>query len=75
MDRGLSYWKERLRGIPQQLALPTDRPHPARPTDAAEACAVSLSAAQVTGLERLSRAQEATLYVTLLSALAALLAR
>ena len=36
---------------------------------------MSLSAAQVAGLECLSRAQQATLYMTLLSALAVLLAR
>ena len=74
-DHGLAYWKEQLAGIPQQLALPTDRPRPARPSYAAEACAVSLSAAQVTGLKGLSQAHQATLYMTLLSALAALLAR
>ena len=75
LDHGLAYWKEQLAGIPQQLALPTDRPRPARPSYAAEACAVSLSAAQVTGLKSLSQAHQATLYMTLLSALAALLAR
>jgi len=75
LDKGLAYWKVQLAGIPQQLALPTDRPRPARPAYAAERCTVSLSAAQVTGLKSLSEAQQATLYMTLLSGLAALLAR
>ena len=73
----IAYWKEQLTGIPQQLALPTDRPRPLQPTPTypAETCAVRLSAAQVAGLECLSRAQQATLYMTLLSALAVLLGR
>ena len=75
LDHGLAYWKEQLAGIPQQLALPTDRPRPARPSYVAEACMVSMSAVQVTGLQGLSQAHQATPYMTLLSALAALLAR
>ena len=75
MDQGLTYWKDQLVGIPQQLGLPTDRPRPARSTFAAETCTVSMSAAQVTRLKGFSQAQQATLYMTLLSALAALLTR
>ena len=71
----IAYWKEQLTGIPQQLALPTDRPPQPTPTYAVETCAVRLSATQVAGLECLSRTQQATLYMTLLSALAVLLAR
>ena len=72
---GINYWKEQLRGIPQELGLPTDRPRPPRPAYASETCPVSLSAAQLAGLECLSRTEQATLYMTLLSALAVLLAR
>ncbi|MBP0645285.1 hypothetical protein J8J17_26190, partial [Mycobacterium tuberculosis] len=28
-DRELAYWREQLRGLPDDLALPTDRPRPA----------------------------------------------
>jgi pristinamycin I synthase-3/4 len=75
LDQGLAYWKEQLAGIPQQLTLPTDRPRPARPTYAAERWRVTLPAEQLAALNGLSLANQATLYMTLLSAFAALLAR
>ena len=31
LDRQLGYWREQLRGAPQVLTLPADRPRPARP--------------------------------------------
>ena len=75
LDHGLEYWKEQLSGIPEQLRLPTDRPRPAYPTFAAELCGVTLPAQQLAGLKRLSQANNATLYMTLLSAFALLLER
>lgn len=70
----LAYWKTQLAGIPE-LELPLDRPRPAMQTFDAGACRVTLSAGQVTDLKRLSQANRATLYMTLLSAFGALLAR
>ena len=75
LDHGLEYWKEQLSGIPEQLRLPTDRPRPAYPTFAAEFCGVTLPAQRLAGLKRLSQANNATLYMTLLSAFALLLER
>ena len=75
LDHGLEYWKEQLSGIPEQLRLPTDRPRPAYPTFAAELCGVTLPAQRLAGLKRLSQANNATLYMTLLSAFALLLER
>ena len=75
LQRGLDYWKKQLVGIPERLELPTDRPRPAFQTYAADDCQVTLPAEQVAKLQRLSRECQATTYMTLLSAFAALLQR
>jgi amino acid adenylation domain-containing protein len=75
LDQGMAYWKEQLADIPQQLALPTDRLRPVQPTYAAETCSMSLSATQVAQLKSLGQAHQCTLYMTLLSGFATLLAR
>ena len=72
---GLSYWKEQLRGIPERLKLPTDRPRPPLQTFVAEAVHATLSAARLQPLLRLNQEAGATLYMTLLAALAVLLRR
>ena len=75
LDKGLTYWKEQLAGIPERSELPTDRPRPAVQTFGAETCHVTLPAEQVSGLKRVSQDNGATLYMTLLSAFAVLLSR
>jgi len=75
LESGLSYWKGQLGDIPARLELPTDRPRPALQTFDAEACSVTLSAAQAAALKRLSRDNQSTLYMTLLSVFAMLLSR
>ena len=69
MGGGLDYWKRQLAGIPERLELPTDRPRPPAQTFGAEACYMRLSGEQADGLRRLSRANQATLYMTLLLSL------
>ncbi|MEU4232375.1 amino acid adenylation domain-containing protein [Nonomuraea sp. NPDC026600] len=71
----LGFWKERLRGIPHSLDLPTDRPRP--PTQTFEgAVATHLLPAELTaGVRKLSQERGATLYMTLLTALHTLLYR
>ena len=69
MDEGLAYWKEQLEGIPERLELPTDRLRPAVQTFEAEVCHVTLPPGQVAELKRVSRENQATLYMTLLAAL------
>ncbi len=71
----LSYWKKQLAGIPEELALPKDRSRPPRQTFAADVCHHSLTAEQAAALKRLCQSSQATLYMTLLSAFAALLQR
>ena len=75
LESGLSYWKQQLCDIPARLELPTDHPRPAVQTFDAEACSMTLSAAQVSALKRLSRDHQSTLYMTLLSVFGMLLSR
>jgi amino acid adenylation domain-containing protein/non-ribosomal peptide synthase protein (TIGR01720 family) len=74
-ERETSYWRESLTGMPQQLALPVDRPHPRLQTFRGAACSTSLEASQVAALSSLARAEGATLFMVLLAALEILLAR
>ena len=75
LSEGLSYWKEKLQGIPERLELPTDRPRPVMQTFGAEACHVKVSAELTAALKQLSQENQATLYMTLLSGFAILLSR
>jgi amino acid adenylation domain-containing protein len=75
LERGLSYWKEQLAGIPVRLELPADRPRPALQTFGGEVCGMTLSAVQVAGLKRLSQDHQSTLYMTLLAVFGMLLSR
>jgi amino acid adenylation domain-containing protein len=75
LARDVEYWKKQLRGIPEQLELPRDRPRQAMQTYKADYCSASLSARQVNAVKHLSQANQATLYMTLLSAFAVLLGR
>ncbi|MFL6284241.1 MAG: amino acid adenylation domain-containing protein [Pyrinomonadaceae bacterium] len=75
LGEGVVYWREQLGGAPEHLDLPTDRPRPPMQTFAAETYKLSLPAAQLAALKRLSREHQATLYMTLLSAFAVLLSR
>jgi amino acid adenylation domain-containing protein len=75
LERGLSYWKEQLAGIPARLELPTDRSRPVLQTFGGEACSVTLSAVQVAALKRLSQDHQSTLYMTLLAVFGMLLSR
>jgi amino acid adenylation domain-containing protein len=71
----LAYWKRQLQGLPQVHSLPLDQPRPARQTYHGAVLARRVPAPLLDGLKRLSAAHEATLFMTLQAALAALLAR
>ncbi|MFL6286412.1 MAG: amino acid adenylation domain-containing protein, partial [Pyrinomonadaceae bacterium] len=75
LEEGVSYWRRQLEGAPERLELPTDRPRPPMQTFAAGTHRLSMSAAQLAELKRVSREHQATLYMTLLSAFAVLLSR
>lgn len=75
MARQVQFWRERLAGAPPLLRLPTDRPRPAVASYAGAECRVQLPAGLSAGLRRLAQAERATLFMVLLAAYQALLAR
>ncbi len=75
LARDVDYWKKQLQGIPEQLELPRDRPRQAMQTYKADYCSATLSSQQVNAVKQFSQANQATLYMTLLSAFAVLLGR
>jgi amino acid adenylation domain-containing protein len=74
LQRDLAYWRQRLDGLPV-LELPTDRPRPARRTFRGASRPFVPPAALGARLQAAARAQGATRFMVLLTALAALLAR
>ncbi|WP_224242167.1 non-ribosomal peptide synthetase [Hyalangium gracile] len=75
LERQLSWWRSRLDGELPVLNLPTDRPRPSVQTYRGETLAMTLDAALVEQLRRLSQRSGATLFMTLLSAFKVLLYR
>ncbi|MFF0246892.1 non-ribosomal peptide synthetase [Streptosporangium sandarakinum] len=71
----LAHWRERLAGIPADLALPADRPRPHRRTYHGEMRLGVFSAELSEGVERLAKELNATLFVVLLAAFATVLSR
>ncbi|WP_035688107.1 condensation domain-containing protein, partial [Bradyrhizobium sp. Cp5.3] len=69
------YWRNTLSGAPARLALPTDRPRPARQLFAGARVAVVIDADLTRGLRRLSHRHGTTLFMTVLAAWAAVLSR
>ncbi|GLY26426.1 non-ribosomal peptide synthetase/MFS transporter [Micromonospora sp. NBRC 101691] len=70
----LAWWTGTLAGVPA-LELPTDRPRPAVQTYAGATHRFRIDADLTAGLRGLARGQRATLYMTLLTGLQALLFR
>jgi amino acid adenylation domain-containing protein len=68
------YWADQLRDVPEQLALPTDRPRPRQQTFAAGVWLERLPSQRLAALHACSRAHDATLYMTLLAAFGVLMA-
>ncbi len=71
----VGWWRAQLDGAPALLELPTDRPRPAVPGDAAAYHGFTLGREISAALRALSRRDGATLFMTLLAAWQALLAR
>jgi amino acid adenylation domain-containing protein len=74
LERQLAYWRARLTGC-KPLNLPTDRPRPAIPTYRGAHQRATISHSLLRSLRRLSEAEDATLYMTLLAAFKVLLYR
>ncbi|WP_438281610.1 amino acid adenylation domain-containing protein, partial [Pseudomonas alabamensis] len=74
-ERQLHYWTLQLDGEQPVLALPTDRPRPARRSDRGGRLELSLEAGLVEGLRHLARQQGVTLFTLLLASFQTLLHR
>ncbi|MEV6274031.1 non-ribosomal peptide synthase/polyketide synthase [Nocardia sp. NPDC051832] len=71
----VAYWREALADLPDQLELPTDRPRPAVQSFAGGKIDLRIDAELHQGLADLARAEGATLFMVVHTALAVLLAR
>ena len=71
----LAHWRERLSGAPQVLELPTDRERPVVESFRGASYSFTLPVELTEALRRLSRREGTTLFMTLLSGFALLLAR
>ncbi|MFD6516679.1 amino acid adenylation domain-containing protein [Rhodococcus sp. NPDC060176] len=72
-DTVSNYWKQALEGLPEQVTLPLDCP---RSTSArASSCRVVISGSVRTGLQAVARSNNATMFMVVHAALAALMAR
>jgi amino acid adenylation domain-containing protein/thioester reductase-like protein len=75
LDQQLAYWKERLRGVPPLLALPTDRPRPHVWTFRGATVPLHFPPSLVAQLRALGKQEGCTLFMTLLAAFEVLLHR
>ncbi|MGX1647821.1 amino acid adenylation domain-containing protein [Streptomyces celluloflavus] len=75
LSRQVTYWKEQLAGIPEQTALPTDRPRPATASYRGDVVTFEWDAELHRKLSELARAEGASLFMVLQAGLAVLLSR
>ncbi|GIG90332.1 amino acid adenylation domain-containing protein [Plantactinospora endophytica] len=75
LSRQLAFWRERLADLPQELALPADRPRPVVGTQRGAEVGFDVPAELHDGLVRLARGGRATLFMVLHSAVVGLLSR
>jgi amino acid adenylation domain-containing protein len=71
----VEFWRHQLAGIPTLLELPTDRPRPAMQTYAGAQVPIHLDATLSGALRALAKRHGATLFMTVLTGWATLLAR
>ncbi|KPI15380.1 amino acid adenylation domain protein [Actinobacteria bacterium OK074] len=71
----LAHWTEALAGLPEQIALPADRPRPAVASQRGATVALDIGAELHGGLRELAAAHGASTFMVLQAGLAALLTR
>jgi amino acid adenylation domain-containing protein/non-ribosomal peptide synthase protein (TIGR01720 family) len=74
-SRQLDHWRGALDGLPERIALPTDRPYPAEATHDGDTLTFRWDADLHEGLARLARACDVSMFMVLDAALAVLLSR
>ncbi|MFF2382011.1 non-ribosomal peptide synthase/polyketide synthase [Streptomyces sp. NPDC058108] len=74
-DRQLAHWTETLRGLPEELTLPLDRPRPAEPTGHGATVRRELSPEVGEALRELSGTTGTSMFMVFQAATAALLRR
>ncbi|HVK82944.1 MAG TPA: amino acid adenylation domain-containing protein, partial [Kofleriaceae bacterium] len=75
LERQLRYWTETLRDAPTETALPFKGPRPSTPLSLDHRLTLRIDAELADGLRALARREGATMFMTLLAAFRALLAR
>ncbi len=75
LEAQLAWWRERLRGAPPLLELPTDRPRPKVMDARGASVGIDLPQELSRDIEALSRREGTTLFMTLLAGLQVVLAR
>ncbi|HEY9692726.1 MAG TPA: amino acid adenylation domain-containing protein [Oculatellaceae cyanobacterium] len=75
LEQNIAYWKKQLGGSLPVLQLPTDRPRPAVQTFAGACQTLIIDKSQTTAIKQLSRQENATLFMTLLTGFKILLYR
>ena len=75
LDAQVAYWHRRLDGAPEALDVGADRPRPAVPSHQGRTARLTVPAELTAGLRALADRHSATLFMTLLAALQAVLGR
>src|SRR5690349_644444 len=75
LEKAVSYWKEKLAGVPSLLELPTDRPRPPSQGFSGARQPVVITLELTESLRALGEQQNATLFMVLLAAFKVLLFR
>ncbi|MEU8797701.1 amino acid adenylation domain-containing protein [Spirillospora sp. NPDC048819] len=75
ISKQIAYWRDALAGLPEELALPADRPRPPEATYRGATHAFELDAGLHAGLLGLARESGASLFMVMQAAYAALLTR
>ncbi|HXA51330.1 MAG TPA: amino acid adenylation domain-containing protein, partial [Candidatus Acidoferrum sp.] len=75
LDNQLAFWKHHLEGAPDTLELPTDKPRPAVLSYRGSVEKMAFPKSLADRLKALGRSEDATLYMTLLSAFQTMLFR
>lgn len=75
LDQQLGYWRRKLAGAPNLLELPTDKPRPAEQSFAGRTLRTVLPRELLERVKQTSRREQTTVFMTLLAAFAAMLAR